>query len=508
MSRQRLPDRPVLDWRDDGTPVETGMNDIYFSVEDGLAETQETFLKACGLPERWAERSCFTIAELGFGTGLNFLAAWQLWRQTRPFPEARLNYVSFEGFPMRATEAERALARWPDLAPLATDLLRQWPVRARGIQRCHFPDGVVLTLHIDDIETSLAQSELQADAWFLDGFAPAKNDKMWHAARFPEIASRSAQGARLGTYTVAGAVRRGLSDAGFDVAKVPGHGRKRERLEADVRDPPTQVADPYALRPVYGVQSPKSVAIIGGGIAGACLACSALDRGATVDIYERSETLAAGASGNPLALVMPRLDAADTPAARALIAAYLYARQLYAGRPGVIRTDVLQRPRDASDRARFNKLRADPPLDEDLLAFEGDALVHLSGLILSPRELIQSLIKGARLIPSTEPVVDFKARRVADQAYDVVCVANGMGVSSYPELGWLPLEPRLGQVDYQAAEVAAPHAVAAGDYALAANGIKLWGATFEAANSPKPATSAKASEQNAGAVRSLMGEGW
>ena len=224
----RLLQHPELDWTDDGAPRARQHGDVYFSAQDGLAETRTVFLKGCGLPEAWEGRSQFTVAETGFGTGLNFLAVWQLWRAHRPSSAAQFTFISFEAYPLRREDAARALAAWPELRELAQALTARWPAPVRGVRSIVFPeDGVRLILHLGDIRETLAQSAFKADAWFLDGFSPAKNEDMWHAGLYPDLAARSAAGARLGTFTVAGAVRRVFSDAGFELSKAEGHGRKR-----------------------------------------------------------------------------------------------------------------------------------------------------------------------------------------------------------------------------------------------------------------------------------------
>ena len=131
----RLPPRPDLEWSTDGTPEDRRMGDIYFSRQSGLEETRAVFLKGCGLPERGAGKDAFTIGELGFGTGLNFLAAWQLWRQTRPTDKSWLHFVSFEGFPLDRGDAARALSAWPELEELSGQLLACWPERALALSQ-------------------------------------------------------------------------------------------------------------------------------------------------------------------------------------------------------------------------------------------------------------------------------------------------------------------------------------------------------------------------------------
>ncbi len=220
-----------IDW---GAPLDPAaqprsrvFGDVYFSVADGLNETRTVFLHGCGLPD--AFRNHFTIAELGFGTGLNFLATWQMWNECRQ-PGEYIHYISTEAFPLSHADATRALLLWPELKPLARQLLAQWPIPVRGTQRLVF-DGITLTLHLDDAQHTLPQLNTTVDAWFLDGFAPAKNPQMWEGL-YPHIARCSHAGTRLATYSVAGNVRRGLIAAGFVVNKLPGFTGKRERLEA------------------------------------------------------------------------------------------------------------------------------------------------------------------------------------------------------------------------------------------------------------------------------------
>ncbi|MEM7660804.1 MAG: tRNA (5-methylaminomethyl-2-thiouridine)(34)-methyltransferase MnmD [Pseudomonadota bacterium] len=505
MTTPRLPPIPELDWKPDGTPVAKAVDDIYFSVDDGLAETREIFLKACGLPERWQGRERFTIAELGFGTGLNFLAAWELWRQNKPSKNARLHFVSFEGFPLTATQAAEALAKWPELKDLADRLIATWPNRARGIRRIDFPGNVSLTLHIDEVTHALPEARFLADAWFLDGFAPAKNETMWAAELYPHIARCSANGALVGTYTVAGAVRRGLADAGFDVAKAPGHGRKRERLFAEYQAAPFQADDPYG----FGQPSsaPKRIAIIGAGIAGASLAHAFIGRGCDVTAFDKAGA-GQGASGNVLALVMPRLDLGDTPQSRLLIDAYIHARRFYAGMPGVTETVTEQRPRTDEEQARFERLLSDPPLpQEDLSAGEGGALRHHSSLIIRPAELLPTLLRDADLQVS-EAKIDAHAMTVNGETFDAIILASGMALSTFPQSNWLPLEARLGQVEFVRSETNETNAIAAGHYALAEGHDRLWGATFEVPNSDAPEITDAARETNRIALQNLVTEDW
>lgn len=491
----RLPPRPDLDWTDDGTPEDRRAGDIYFSRQSGLEETRLVFLKGCGLPERWAGKRHFTIGELGFGTGLNFLAAWELWRANRPGPNTWLHFVSFEGFPLDREDAARALSAWPELSDLPGKLLDRWPERALGVQRQVWPEeGVTLTLHTGDIMETLPSSRFLADAWFLDGFSPAKNPEMWDKSLWPMVHRRCMDGVSIGTFTVAGFVRRGLSEAGFNVAKVEGFGRKRERLEVRLEDPPAPQADPYGLR--SPARAPEKVRIVGAGIAGACLARTFLDRGLEVEVLEAGDGPAREASGNPLGLVMPRLDAGDTAQARLLIGAYLRARQFYSGRRGVHETDVLQRPKDDREAERIAKVLADPPLGLENLEAAASGQLHKRALIVEPAVLVESLLDGAVLRAG-------QSFKLEDLDPDVPTIlAAGQGADAL--LPWLGLAGRLGQVELAEVGVEAPaSAIASGHYALALGKKRLWGATFEAWDGRVPEPSDAAREQNIAALETL-----
>ena len=201
-----------LDWDDQGQPMSREFGDVYFSRASGLEETRHVFLAHNALAERFAAlpadgRLC--IGETGFGTGLNFLCAWQLFDRCAN-AEARLHFVSVERYPLAHEDLARALALWPELAPWAEPLLAQYVGIHPGFQRLSFAGGrVVLTLLIGDVLDCLPQLDARIDAWFLDGFSPAKNPQMWTAELFAQLARLSAAGATLATFTCAGFVRRG-----------------------------------------------------------------------------------------------------------------------------------------------------------------------------------------------------------------------------------------------------------------------------------------------------------
>lgn len=214
----------VLTWRDGGVPVSDRFDDPYFSLQDGLAETRHVFLAGNDLPARFVPG--FHIAELGFGTGLNMLTVWAAWEQSGQ--TTPLQFTSFEAFPLAAEDRARALDVFPELAPWIARFQQGWIGNACSLDTLHLQ-----VIHGDARQTLPAWA-YQADAWFLDGFSPAKNPELWQPELMGEVARHTAPGGTAATYTAAGFVRRGLEAAGFTVQRGPGYGRKRHMTRAQL----------------------------------------------------------------------------------------------------------------------------------------------------------------------------------------------------------------------------------------------------------------------------------
>jgi len=220
---------PDITWDESGTPIARAFDDPYFSRLDGRAETRHVFLGLNDLPRRWADQSSFTIAELGFGTGLNFFETVAAWRRAERPDGAKLSYAAFEKLPLDAADLERAISPWPDLMTDCAQLLEHWPPQF-GWSVIGFGDEVTLSLAIGDANALVPAWSSAADAWFLDGFSPARNPDMWDAELMQAVADHTSSGGTFATYTAAGWVRRNLRAAGFDVEKAAGYGRKRESM--------------------------------------------------------------------------------------------------------------------------------------------------------------------------------------------------------------------------------------------------------------------------------------
>lgn len=277
----------VLEFKD-GVPYSAAYGDIYHSADGGAGQARHVFLQGCGLPQAWASRASFVILETGFGTGLNFLTTWAAWRAD-PARPARLHFLSVEKHPFRADDLARLHAQWPEFAALSTELLASWPTLTPGFHRVALDGGrVQLTLMLGDALDCLPQVEAGVDAFYLDGFAPDCNADLWQPQLFSELARLAKPGAAAATYTVAAAVRQGLTEAGFVCEKRAGYGRKRHCLRARFAGKSN------------GVESaiPQHLAVIGAGVAGAATAHALAQRGIAVTVIERADSPAQAASGN------------------------------------------------------------------------------------------------------------------------------------------------------------------------------------------------------------------
>ena len=207
--------RPELSWLDGYTPVATAFDDPYFT--GGLEETRHVFLQGNDLPARL--RDGFRVAELGFGTGLNLLALAQIWDGP-----GMVHFTSFEAFPMAPADMARALK--PFAQPMAEALVAGWAASEGPVRRFRLGQ-VEAEICIGDARSVLPGWTDRADAWFLDGFAPARNPELWDEGLMAEVARHTRPGGTFATYTAAGHVRRALEQAGFVVSRVPGFGRKK-----------------------------------------------------------------------------------------------------------------------------------------------------------------------------------------------------------------------------------------------------------------------------------------
>ena len=519
---------------DAGRLIASRYDDVYFSAEDGLAETRHVFLEGNRLAERFAamkKGEVFTIGETGFGTGLNFLAAWQFFEQ-HATSDARLEFVSIEGFPLGAETMRRALSPWAELAPCRDALLAQWGPLWPGLHRFRFADGRVrLTLLVGEAAEAMASIDASVDGWFLDGFAPARNPEMWREAVFEQVARLSRGDATLATYTAAGFVRRGLAAVGFDVEKLPGFGTKRDmtvgRYVAE-RVPPLAVACKAAREPILDADrvalqatangSMRAV-VIGASIAGAFAARSLAERGCTVTVIER-QRLTDGVLPTLAprhAVLQPKISDINDPAGRWL-------REGYAAAMALLRSDRGLAERSGWQRCGTFQAAVDARVEKKLRRFVeqfgpsglcrwiergqteaelgvglpvGGVLVEEAG-VLRPAGLCAGLL-GHERITACYGIEAQALQRVAG-AWRVSCnggaveeapavvVANALDALRFGQTRHLALKPVRGQVTLLDSEQASGHAgvlsglrcaLFYGGYVLpAVDGVQTLGASF------------------------------
>lgn len=486
----------VTDWVEDDTPYSGQFHDVYYSRDDGLAESDYVFLQQNRLAGRWqalAPDRCgaFVIGETGFGTGLNFILSWRLFLLHAPAP-ARLIFRSLEAFPLARESLARALARWPELAQEAAALAEAWPPPVRGLHTLEFEHGrICLQLYIGDVVEALDgmlaadDPDLQAraggrvDAWFLDGFAPARNPAMWSDAVLERVAALSREGTTLATFTVAGEVRRTLERAGFALSKCAGYGAKREMLRGEFvaranprwetrgRETPWHFAVPATGTEAHAI-------VIGAGIAGCTTAAALAKRGWRVELLEAADEAASGGSGNPQAALFAQLPAQDTPLGEFALHSYLFASRFYtallAGVPGAMsRCGLLQLYGPGQEKA-LKALAARYADVDELVRFvdaaEASCLcgqrVDQPGLYLPASGWIQPRAACRRLLDFEEIETHFSVRVVeiehsgtqwqlrcaAGERFTApnVVLANAHGAADLLPALTLPLERLRGQI--------------------------------------------------------------
>lgn len=476
-----------LDWNEAGTPVSSEFGDVYFSNDNGLSETRYVFLQQNRLPERFShhDSDSFVIGETGFGTGLNFLATMAVFLEQAPLSGngSRLHFISVEKYPLTQADLRKALAAWPELSHLSQPLIDQWPLPVSGCHRLLFADGRIrLDLWFGDIKEMLPQVPHPAtglvDAWYLDGFSPAKNPEMWTQDLFDDLARLARPDATLSTFTCAGFVRRGLIAAGFAMKKVKGHGSKREML-AGVREGkvPQQSIAPWYARPT-GREG--EVLIIGGGIASAMTALSLVERGRHVTLLCEDGEPASGASGNRQGALYPLLNGEHDALSRFYSLAFGFARNrllaLAKHHPvafslcGV--TQLGYDDKSAAKLAKMSQGPFPPELMHPLSAAEVEQVVGLPcdadgvsyplGGWLCPADLTRAAIREAQASGRLEVVFNAAVTRIAEEvdgwrvesqdgrqwhAPNLVAAAGHQLPALLP-FAELPLYPVRGQVSH------------------------------------------------------------
>ena len=397
-------------------------NDIYFSQENGAEESRYVFLEKNGLPNRLLGGGILTICELGFGSGLNFLITVMLMGDAPH--NSHLDYISIEKYPLDASKIRESLSKF-DL-PNLDRLCQQLPPADTGFHRLHITSQVTLTLIYDDVLPALSQLEASVDAWYLDGFAPAKNPEMWRDEIYAHMARLSAERATFSTFTAAGFVKRGLQAAGFDVQKVKGYGRKREML-----------CGHFTGEGRKKLSAEGRIAIIGGGLAGCAAAYSLRRAGATPVIFEAGPDLASGASGAPIAHVNPKLSPQGGAVNDYFMTAY---NSLLSMLPPELKCACFHYNSDEKKIARHRGI-LELGLSPDTVQAEDGGIVFPRGAVVNPAALCHMYTEGIEVRLNTK-ITDLS--QLADFSY--IVFANSTAAKAFDLFADVRLDPIRGQL--------------------------------------------------------------
>lgn len=519
-----------LEWQAPNSPRSPQFDDIYYSADSGLEESRHVFIAGNDLQQRWRSQAHFSIAETGFGTGLNFLASWQAWLADDK-PCQQLHYLALEKHPLRRDDIQRALSAWPELDHLLAQLLERYPVALPGRHRLSFEQGrILLDLVLGDAQASLealaSEPGTGVDCWYLDGFAPARNPAMWQPQLYAAMAKLSQPNASFATFTAASQVRRDLADAGFKVEKTAGYGSKREMLLGNYTGPgrdhstlSTASGTPWHLASPCGGDD-QTAMVLGAGLAGASVSQALARRGWQVQVLEQGD-IGAGASGMLQGVLYTRVSHQNSDLNSYGLHSFAYASRLYREMldNGVLQTGVDGELCGAlhllpeSDPARSPQWREKHPLYHTLASIpdlvrylEPEEATQVSGLEncspglfypnagwMRPAAICAALLRHPSISLS-------RHSQVQELQYDgthwIACDANGRelqrarvaiitaGTScrEFSQLQWLPTQGIRGQVSHLPSAGALKNLRTvichAGYISPARKGIHCIGATF------------------------------
>ena len=476
-----------IHFNQENTPVSDKFDDVYFSNQDGLAETHYVFLEGNQLWERWVnyQEAHFVIAETGFGTGLNFFAVTTLFREFRQkhpdSPLKRLYFISFEKYPLLLDALQQAHLAYPQFSHLAQHLQQHWLNPIQGCYRFHF-DETTLDLWFGDVAENLPQlgdyMNSKIDAWFLDGFAPSKNPDMWNEQLYQQMFRFTKLQGTFATFTAASAVRKGLENAGFNIKKRKGFGKKRECLSGQKTQEKLTALSTSWFHSQPANLKEQDIAIIGGGVASLCTAISLVKRGAKITIYCEDEQTALNASGNKQGAFYPQLSDDNERNIRFYIHAFAYGHQFL---QWAIQQQIefeyefcgvalcAYNEKAESKLNKIAKLNLPSDLYQSLNQTELSEKVGLplpfggafipKGAWLAPRQLVQHAFaflekKGVQIktsqkateLSQTENGWQITTAENETFCHEVVVLANGHKLTEFEQTQKLPLYPVRGQV--------------------------------------------------------------
>ncbi len=472
-----------LNFNPTAAPYSDEYSDCYFSQAGAIAECQHVFIHGNLLNQRWQYNN-FRIAELGFGCGINFLTTCTEWLQQAD-QSARLDYISFEKHPVQRQQLQRIYQTIAVDQSLGADLLRQYPLPLKGFHRLHFAkQRITLTLIFGDALRQLKECDFQVDAWYLDGFAPSKNPALWSQAIADEVYRLTRHGGTLATYSVATSVKQHFQHAGFELHKQAGYADKKHMLTGVCHKPDQQqhyhFKDKSWLKQAAVKIARKEAIIIGGGLAGFCVAGALAQRGWQCTIIDREPAPAMAGSGNQNAILMPRLSVDHDIQSQLTLQGFLFSQQFFnmldqhQNSPLWHGCGAIQIARDSMQAERMQRIVGQENIPAQLIQVidqhQACALSHcqltaggwyipLAGWIV-PRQLCLALqahypeqIKfvGGEHVTALEPheggwqVCSHKQTLAAAEH---VILANATAVAQFAQSQWCQLHAKRGQLTH------------------------------------------------------------
>ena len=485
----------------EGTPYSEAFGDVYHSAHGGPEQARFVFLDGNRIPQRWVGRERFVILETGFGFGLNFLATWQAFRGQ----PGKLHYVAIEKHPYSLEDLRTLHSRYPEFESLAAQLHSQWPALVPGGHRAELEPNVVLTLFFSDVAVA-RDLRLKADAFYLDGFAPAKNPEMWTPQVMRSLARLAAPGATAATWSVAASVRHALEATGFRVDKKSGFGGKKEMLTAH-----------YTKAVEEPVRPQRKATVVGAGLAGAAVCERLCARGWEVTLHERHAGPAAEASGNHAGAFHPIATPDDSLFARLTRAGFLYSLSQWK-KYEELRWDAcgaLQLARDDREETAQKRAAEGQPAEYLQYVNREEASRHAGvpvaagglwfprGGWLRPRSLVEAQLAACE--GSLKRIFSHEAKHI--EQHELVILANSSEAPKLQPVPHLRMRRVRGQVTHVPEDaLEPPHVVVlrGGMVLPPVDGLCVVGASFDLEDED-PAPRAESQAGNLERLRNILG---
>lgn len=473
---------PQLNFNSDGIPCSELYGDPYFSLANPLEESQHVFLDSTNITQRWTNKN-FTIAELGFGFGINFITTANAWME-QSHSNSQLHYISIEKYPVQPADLVRCYQQLNLCCPATENLLKQYPLPVAGFHRIELHEhNITLTLIFGNAIDCLEQCDFEADAWYLDGFAPSKNEALWSDVIAQQIHRLTRLAGTLSTYAAASEVRKTFTNAGFDIEKKTGYGKKREMLVGTLAS--KQALQAYKLKDKSWLISPAPKAnslraiVIGAGMAGTTISAALAKRGWQVTLIDKNDSLASEGSGNANAILMPRLSIDHDTQSQLTLLGFLYSLRYfnrlknYSDEFNWQQCGAIQIPRDEMQWKRMQIIASQENIPESLLRpvsqQQASELANCSVVSegwhlplagwLTPSQLCTTLIEQYSNQISFQANTEIHSLEKQDSQWvaydnnqqeisraDSVVIANACSTNQFEQSDWCQLQPKRGQI--------------------------------------------------------------